>query len=79
MLPSQSPNVSSFFSVFFSLLRFQTRLEEHEDGLRSQFEERERELAELNQLTARRLAEAESKLAAQQASKLIRWHIRKHT
>ena len=53
------------------LLRFQTRLEEHEDVLRSQFEDRERELVELNQLTARRLAQAESKFAALQASKLI--------
>lgn len=53
------------------LLRFQARLEEHEDVLRSQFEERERELVELNQLTARRLVQAESKFAAQQASKLI--------
>jgi hypothetical protein len=59
------------FVSSFSFLRFQTRLEEHEDVLRSQFEERERELVELNQLTARRLAQAESKFAAQQASKLI--------
>ncbi|KAK4029429.1 hypothetical protein OUZ56_022421 [Daphnia magna] len=45
-----------------------SRVEEHEDVLRSQFEERERELVELNRLTAHRLAQAESKFAAQQAT-----------
>lgn len=63
------PFQSHLFPYLF--LRFQTRLEEHEAGLRCQFEDRERELVELNQLTARRLTETESKLAALQASKLI--------
>lgn len=49
----------------------QSRLEEREAELKSQFEERERELIELNQLTVRRMTDSDSKCAALQNSKLI--------
>jgi hypothetical protein len=49
----------------------QSRLEEREAELKSQFEERERELIELNQLTVRRMTDSDSKCTALQNSKLI--------
>ena len=55
--------------VFSFLVSFQDRLEEREAQLRGQFDERERELAELNRVTSRRLAEAETRCAQLQSSK----------
>ena len=49
----------------------QVRLEEHGAKLAAEHEERLNELTELNRLSARRLAECESKCTALQSSKLI--------
>jgi len=56
----------------------QVRLEEHGAKLAAEHEERLNELTELNRLSARRLAECESKCTALQSSKLISWLLLLH-
>lgn len=56
---------------FVYLLPAQVRLEENETKLQAEHEQRLHELTELNRLTARRLADSESKCTALQSSKLI--------